>query len=64
VKHFLDLVGGEAPALLQGVVVASIGPVTAETAASHGIVSRLVPESYTIPALAEALVGHFRGTDR
>ncbi|MBI4574147.1 MAG: uroporphyrinogen-III C-methyltransferase [candidate division NC10 bacterium] len=60
VKHFLDLVGGEAEVLLRGVVVASIGPITAQTAAQHGIVSHIVPENYTIPALAEALVGHFR----
>jgi len=60
VKHFLDLVGGEAEMLLRGVVVASIGPITAQTAARHGIVSHIVPENYTIPALAEALVRHFR----
>ena len=60
VKHFLDLVGDEAEALLTGAVVASIGPITAETAARHGIVSHIVPENYTIPALAEAIVKHFR----
>ena len=60
VKHFLDLVGGEAPELLKNVIVASIGPITAETAARHGIVSHIVPENYTIPALAEALISHFR----
>ena len=60
VKHFLDLVGEEAQALLQGVVVASIGPITAETASRYGIVSQIVPEAYTIPALADALIRHFR----
>jgi uroporphyrinogen III methyltransferase/synthase len=60
VTHFLDLVGEEAQALLQGVVVASIGPITAETASRYGIVSRIVPETYTIPALADALIRHFR----
>ncbi|MBI4842411.1 MAG: uroporphyrinogen-III synthase, partial [candidate division NC10 bacterium] len=62
VKHFLDLVGEEASALLQGVVVASIGPITAELAARHGITSHIVPENYTIPTLAEALMKHFRPT--
>ncbi|MEK7221252.1 MAG: uroporphyrinogen-III synthase, partial [candidate division NC10 bacterium] len=62
VKHFLELVGEEAETLLKGVVVASIGPITAETAARHGIVSHIVPENYTIPALAEALIKHFRPT--
>ncbi|HSB70221.1 MAG TPA: uroporphyrinogen-III C-methyltransferase [Candidatus Methylomirabilis sp.] len=60
VKHFLDLVGDEAASLLDEVTVASIGPITAETAAKRGIVSHIVPESYTIPALADALVSHFR----
>lgn len=60
VKHFLDLVGEEARELLKSVVVASIGPITAETAARHGIVSHVVPENYTIPALADALVKHFQ----
>jgi uroporphyrinogen III methyltransferase/synthase len=60
VRYFLELVGVEATQLLRGVVVASIGPITAETAAGHGIVSHIVPESYTIPALVDALVRHFR----
>ena len=60
VKHFLDLVGGDGGALLRGVVVASIGPITAETAARQGIASHIVPESYTIPALADALVRYFQ----
>jgi uroporphyrinogen III methyltransferase/synthase len=60
VKHFLDLVGGDGGPLLRDVVVASIGPITAETAARRGIVSHVVPESYTIPALADALIRHFQ----
>jgi uroporphyrinogen III methyltransferase/synthase len=60
VRYFLDLAGDESARLLQGVVVASIGPITAETAARHGIVSHIVPGSYTIPALADALVRHFQ----
>jgi hypothetical protein len=60
VKHFLDLVGNDGGVLLRDVVVASIGPITAETAARQGIVSHVVPESYTIPALADALVRHFQ----
>jgi uroporphyrinogen III methyltransferase/synthase len=64
VTHFLELVGEEARDLLRGVIVASIGPITAETAARHGIVSDIVPEKYTIPALAEALVRHFLTSGR
>jgi uroporphyrinogen III methyltransferase/synthase len=60
VRNFLDLMTGEAVDLLKGLVVASIGPITAEAAARYGIVSHIVPKNYTIPALAEALVKHFR----
>ncbi len=60
VRHFLDLVGEEMGELLKGVAVASIGPITAETAARHGIASHIMPENYTIPALADALVKHFQ----
>jgi uroporphyrinogen III methyltransferase / synthase len=61
VRNFLDAVGPGAPELLRGVVVASIGPITAEEAGRHGIDSQIVPERYTIPALTEALVRHFQG---
>lgn len=60
VRHFLDLVGEETRELLKGVVVASIGPITAETAARHGIVNHIMPEDYTIPALADALIKHLQ----
>ena len=60
VKHFLDLVGEDAGELLTGVTVACIGPITAETAAQSGIVSHIMPENHTIPALADALVRHFQ----
>jgi uroporphyrinogen III methyltransferase/synthase len=60
VRYFLELVGAEAAERLRGVVVASIGPITADTAARHGITSDVVPDRYTLPALADALVRHFR----
>lgn len=61
VRHFLDAAGPEAARLLEGVIVASIGPVTAETAAAAGILSHVVPDCFTIPALVEALARHFQG---
>jgi uroporphyrinogen III methyltransferase/synthase len=64
VRHFVDLVGEEASGLLQDVVVASIGPITAGTASQHGIVSHIVPETYTIPALTDALIRHFQAFRR
>jgi uroporphyrinogen III methyltransferase / synthase len=64
VKYFLELVGEETGVLLKGVAVASIGPITAEAAAKRGVISHIVPESYTIPALAEAIVRHFHSEAR
>ena len=40
--------------------VASIGPVTAEAAEQYGIKTAIMPKEYTIPALVEAIVEHFR----
>ena len=60
VINFLSLNGGDAKALLPGVVVARIDPITAGTAARHGIGSAVVPEQYTVLALTAALIGHFR----
>jgi uroporphyrinogen III methyltransferase / synthase len=50
------------------VTVASIGPITAATAAEYGLTTDVMPGEYTIPALARALAEHFarvpRGGDR
>jgi uroporphyrinogen-III synthase len=60
VRGFLGLVGPtEARRLLTGVVVAAIGPVTAETATEHGLHVNVMPHEYTVPALADALADHF-----
>jgi len=39
--------------------VACIGPITAETAESYGLTVGIRAKENTIPALAEAIVGHF-----
>ena len=60
VRNFVRLFGPEQAAdLLRATIVASIGPVTAEAAEQHQIHSSIVPETYTIPALVEAIVAHF-----
>jgi uroporphyrinogen III methyltransferase/synthase len=51
----------ERRALLSGVTIASIGPITAATAAEYGLVTDVMPAEYTIPALTRALVEYFRG---
>jgi uroporphyrinogen III methyltransferase/synthase len=62
VRHFVSMLGPARVArILRAArpVVACIGPVTAETAAELGMPVTLVPASYTVPALVDALVGHF-----
>ena len=61
VRHFVEILGAEPAAdLLRTTVVASIGPVTAEAARQLGIESAVVPSTYTVPALVDALVEHFQ----
>jgi uroporphyrinogen III methyltransferase / synthase len=50
----------ERPRLLQGVTIASIGPITAATARSFGLATTIMPARYTIPALAQAITEYFR----
>lgn len=46
-------------AWLGAVTVASIGPITAATAAEYGLTTHVMPREYTIPALARAIAEHF-----
>ncbi len=60
VRNFVEVLGRDQAAdLLRPVVVASIGPVTAEAARQLGIVTTVMPLRYTIPDLVDALVEHF-----
>jgi uroporphyrinogen III methyltransferase/synthase len=45
--------------LMAGVCIASIGPITSETASSLGFSVNVTAEEYTIPGLCQALVTHF-----
>ncbi len=61
VTHFVEMIGSEsARRLLEGVVVASIGPVTSQTVRTEGLHLGLEAESYTVDGLLEALVAHFQ----
>jgi uroporphyrinogen III methyltransferase/synthase len=46
---------------LQGVAIACIGPVTAQTAEKFGLAVDVMPSSYTMPALVEAIKDYFAG---
>lgn len=61
VRGFLALLApADAVRLLNRVVVAAIGPITAETAAEHGLTVSVMPHEYTVPALADAIAGYFQ----
>jgi uroporphyrinogen III methyltransferase / synthase len=50
--------------LLKDVTVACIGPVTGETATRYGLAPHVIPEAYTVPALAEALATYLTSLRR
>lgn len=61
VTNFAALFPGRDPAaVLAGVAVACIGPVTAATARDLGLTVDVEPAEYTVPAFAAAIVEHFR----
>ncbi|MBW2192355.1 MAG: uroporphyrinogen-III C-methyltransferase [Deltaproteobacteria bacterium] len=45
--------------LMRNVIVASIGPITAETAEKVGFEVHIIAESFTIPGLCQAILQHF-----
>lgn len=60
VKNFHRLLPADrAGRLMQGVLVASIGPVTSQTIRELGMAVDIEAETYTIPGLVEAVVGHY-----
>lgn len=59
VRNFVAQIGVDpATDLLSATTVACIGPVTAQAAEQLGITADIVPSTYTIPALADAIVAH------
>ena len=46
--------------LLNGVTVASIGPITSDTARELGFTVDVTAESYTIPGLCDAILAHYQ----
>ncbi len=61
VTHFAGLFPGrDLGAVLAGVAVGCIGPVTAATARDLGLAVDVEPKDYTVPAFAAAIVDYFR----
>ncbi|MGQ9509295.1 MAG: uroporphyrinogen-III synthase [Thermodesulfobacteriota bacterium] len=64
VSNFVELLKGEElNNLLQGVLIASIGPVTAKTAKSFGLKVHIQSQVYTIPGLIKAITAFFKKRD-
>ena len=45
--------------VLAGITVACIGDITAQTATEHGLHTKIQPDQFTIPALAQAIADYF-----
>lgn len=60
VTHFAALVGEERfPELAGRALIAVIGPITAQTLERYGLKAQIQPQTYTIPALTEAIIAYF-----
>ena len=64
VTNFLTMVDAadkeELHRLLDGVRIAAIGPVTAETVRKNGLTVDIQPDNYTIPDMVDAIVTYYR----
>lgn len=60
VKNFKALLPADAAGLLQGVKMASIGPITSDTAREQGFDVHVTAETYTIAGLCRAIVKYFQ----
>lgn len=60
VDYVCDALGAQAPQLLAPVVIATIGPVTSETARQRGLHVAVEASTYTVEGLLAALEEHYR----
>jgi uroporphyrinogen III methyltransferase/synthase len=64
-RNFAEMFGAAERRAWRGrVAVASIGPITAATAAEYGLATDIMPAEYTIPALARAIAEWFVRTPK
>ncbi len=65
VTNFVELLKTEdVKALLEGVLIACIGPITADTAERLGLTVDIMPEQYTIPGLTSAIIQYYAASAR
>ncbi len=59
VDHTLAALGADGAQRLRGLTLASIGPITTDTATARGLEIDITADAYTIPGLVAALERHF-----
>jgi uroporphyrinogen III methyltransferase/synthase len=59
VQHTLNALGSDGPKLLEGLILASIGPITTQTARDHGLDVQITADEYTIEGLVSAIHSYF-----
>ncbi len=60
VTHLTNMIGTDLPSLLDGTVVASIGPITSRTLRENGLPVHVEASEYTIDGLVSALAKYFK----
>jgi len=61
VHNFVEILGQKGyKSLVEGVLVACIGPITAKTAEEYCMKTDIMPKEYTIPALVDAMMEYFK----
>lgn len=64
VENFLQLVAGKDPVrILQRVIIACIGPITAQTAIDSGLSVDIISSEFTIPGLVDAIVKYYESAE-
>jgi len=63
VQHTLEALAPDGRELLRGLTLASIGPITTQTAHDHGLEVQVTAEEYTIEGLVHALHQHFTSNE-
>lgn len=66
VRNFVTMLGGAEAMkpLVQSVMIACIGPITAKTAEEYGLTVSIMPDEHTIPALVDAIAHHYESREQ
>ncbi|NJN68909.1 MAG: uroporphyrinogen-III C-methyltransferase [Nitrospira sp.] len=66
IRNFVAMLGGvdAVKPLVQTVMIACIGPITAKTAEEYGLTVSIMPKENTIPAMVDAIVHHYQSREQ